>query len=232
VWVNRLSGAISNHSNPYQTIHIRRCGFSTPPALLTNDPDAALQFYEEFKGQVIYKSISGVRSIVRRVNKEQLARLPLLRHAPGQFQAFITGDNIRVHTVGNRWIATRIRSEAVDYRYAQQEGLTVAMEPTTLPVAVAEACLRVARRFRLLFAGIDLKEGQDGDYYCFEVNPPPAFQYYQWGGRNPICSALVHLLRQGHNSSVLEDLALKYERYVRRGNEECSYSIQPRESLL
>jgi len=197
VWVNRLSGAISNHSNPYQTIHIRRCGFSTPPALLTNDPDAALQFYEEFKGQVIYKSISGVRSIVRRVNKEQLARLPLLRHAPGQFQAFITGDNIRVHTVGNRWIATRIRSEAVDYRYAQQEGLTVAMEPTTLPVAVAEACLRVARRFRLLFAGIDLKQTPEGDYYCFEINPSPGFLVYEQNSGQSISGALAELLHNG-----------------------------------
>jgi len=52
---------------------------------------------------------------------EHLARLHLLRHSPAQFQAFIPGDNVRVHTVGDQLFATRIHSEAVDYRYAGQD---------------------------------------------------------------------------------------------------------------
>ena len=84
---------------------------------------------------MIYKSISGVRSIVRRMNADHLGRLPFLRYGPAQFQEFLPGDNIRVHTVGDRWFATRIRSEAVDYRYAYQERLSVEMEPTELPDA-------------------------------------------------------------------------------------------------
>jgi hypothetical protein len=144
--VNRLAGAMSNQSKPYQALHIRRCGLRTPTTLLTTDPRAARKFYEECGGQVIYKSISGVSSIVRRMNAEHLARLPLLQHGPAQFQAFIPGDNVRVHTVGNRWFATRIRSEAVDYRYAHDEGYSLAMEPTSLPPSVVAACLRVARQ--------------------------------------------------------------------------------------
>jgi glutathione synthase/RimK-type ligase-like ATP-grasp enzyme len=195
--VNRMAGAMSNHSKPYQALHIRHCGLHTPPTLLTSDPETARKFYEEFGGQVIYKSIGGVRSIARRMNTEHLARLPFLRDGPAQFQAFISGDNIRVHTVGDRWFATRIRTEAVDYRYAQQEGLAVEMEPATLPAAVATACLRIAREFRLLLAGIDLKETPEGDYYCFEVNPSPAFLFYEYHSGQPISSALAELLRAG-----------------------------------
>jgi glutathione synthase/RimK-type ligase-like ATP-grasp enzyme len=195
--VNRMAGAMSNRSKPYQALHIRRCGLHTPPTLLTNDPETARRFYEEFGGQIIYKSISDVRSIVRRMNAEHIARLPFLRDGPAQFQAFIPGDDIRVHTIGDRWFATRIRTEAVDYRYAQEEGFPLEMEATTLPPAVATACLRIAREFRLLLAGIDLKETPEGDYYCFEVNPSPAFLFYEQLSGQPISRALAELLQRG-----------------------------------
>jgi glutathione synthase/RimK-type ligase-like ATP-grasp enzyme len=197
--VNRRAGGISNNSKPYQAIHIRQCGFRTPPTLVTNDPAAATRFYEEWSGQVIYKSISGVRSIVRQMTAEHIARLPLLRHAPAQLQALIPGHEVRVHTVGDLLFATRIDSEAVDYRYAQDEGLPVRMEPTTLPPAAAAACLRVAREFRLLFAGIDLKQTPTGEYYCFEVNPSPGFLVYEQNSGQPISSALAELLRKGNS---------------------------------
>jgi hypothetical protein len=197
--INRRAGGISNNSKPYQAIHIRQCGFRTPPTLVTNDPAAAMRFYEEYSGQVIYKSISGVRSIVRQMTAEHIVRLPLLRHAPVQLQALIPGHEVRVHTVGDLLFATRIDSEAVDYRYARDQGLTVRMEPTTLPPAVAAACLRVAREFRLLFTGIDLKQTPAGEYYCFEVNPSPGFLVYEQYSGQPISSALATLLRNGNS---------------------------------
>ena len=57
----------------------------------------------------------------------------MLRHGPVQFQSFIPGENIRVHTVGAQVFATRVHADTVDYRYASREGRTVEMEPTTVP---------------------------------------------------------------------------------------------------
>ena len=195
--VNRIAGGISNNSKPYQALLVRQCGLLTPPTLVTNDPEAAQQFYEDCQGEVIYKSLSGVRSIVRRLEPEQLNRLSLLRNGAAQFQAFIPGDNVRVHTVGDQLFATRIRCEAVDYRYASKDGHPVAMEPTRLPAATAEACLRLAREMDLSFTGIDLKETPNGDYYCFEVNPCPGFSYYERHTGQPISTALADLLHTG-----------------------------------
>jgi len=191
---NRRSAAMSNWSKPFQTMQIRRLGLDVPPTLITTDPAQARQFYEECNGAVIFKSISGVRSIVRRMTVKDFARLPLLRNSPSQFQAFIPGDNIRVHTVCDKWFATRIRSAAVDYRYADDEGHSVRMEPTSLPSDIANACIQAAEEFGLLFSGIDLKETPDGDYYCLEVNGFPAFDYYEQGGGQPISAALADLL--------------------------------------
>jgi glutathione synthase/RimK-type ligase-like ATP-grasp enzyme len=200
--VNRLGGGMSNHSKAYQALLVRQSGLLTPPTLVTNDPEAARRFYEERQGDVIYKSLSGVRSIVRRMGAEQLARLSLLRHGPAQFQAFVPGENVRVHTVGDQVFATRVYSESVDYRYASREGGTVEMEPTILPPAVTAACLRLARRLDLLLAGIDLKETPQGDYYCFEVNPSPGFLYYEQSSGQPISAALASLLHHGLSPDV------------------------------
>jgi glutathione synthase/RimK-type ligase-like ATP-grasp enzyme len=194
--VNRVAGGMSNNSKPYQALLVRRAGLSVPPTLVTNDAEAARAFYAAH-GAVIYKSISGVRSVVRRLGPEGLARLKLLCDGPAQFQAYVPGENVRVHTVGDRVLAVRVRSEAVDYRYAHRDGLAMEMEPTTLPRAIEQACLAVARELGLLFAGIDLKETPEGDWYCFEVNPCPGFLYYERHSGLPISAALADLLQSG-----------------------------------
>ena len=206
--VNRIGGGLSNNSKPYQALVISRMGLKVPPTLVTSDPTAARAFHAEH-GDVIYKSASGIRSIVRRLGPDQLARLYLLRDGPAQFQAFIPGRNIRVHTVGDRAFATVIESEAVDYRYAHLDGLTARLEPITLPPTVEAACIRLAHAFDLLFAGIDLKETLDGEFYCFEVNPSPGFLYYERHTGQPISTALAELLhhrphvqREAYNAMI------------------------------
>jgi glutathione synthase/RimK-type ligase-like ATP-grasp enzyme len=170
-----------------------------PSTLVTNDPAAVRAFLAEH-GELIYKSASGIRSIVRRVEPNHVPRLALLRNGPTQFQAFIPGCNVRVHVVGERLFATRVRSAAVDYRYAGREGASVEMEPAELPPAVAAACLAVSRDLGLLHAGIDLKETPDGEWYCFEVNPCPGFIFYERSSGQPISLALAKLLHAGTTS--------------------------------
>jgi len=195
--VNRLDGGFSNNSKAYQALLVRQCGLLTPPTLITTDPEAARRFYEECQGEVIYKSLSGIRSIVRRLQPDQLDRLSLLRNGPAQFQRFIPGVNVRVHTVGEQLFATRVHSDAVDYRYVGREGRGVEMESMTLPSEIASSCLQLARHMNLLMTGIDLKETPEGDFYCFEVNPCPGFLYYEKGTGQPISTALAELLQAG-----------------------------------
>jgi glutathione synthase/RimK-type ligase-like ATP-grasp enzyme len=78
------------------------------------------------------------------------------------------------------------------------------MEPTLLPDNVARACHNLAQSLDLLIAGIDLKETPDGDYYCFEINPSPAFIYYEMGSGQPISAALADLLNRGSYSTPFQ----------------------------
>lgn len=193
---NRVSFTLSNFSKPCQTQAIRAAGFAVPDTLVTNDPDAVRRFHARH-GRVIYKSASSVRSIVRLLDDAALAKLDAIRTLPTQFQAYVAGDDVRVHVVGTRTFAARIVSDAVDYRYAARDGLDVDMAPFDLPDDVAARCVALACRLGLPFCGIDFKVSAGGDYVCFEVNPSPAYSYYQELTGAPISDALVRYLA-GH----------------------------------
>ena len=195
---NRPGAMASNFSKPYQAQFIERSGLATPPTLITNEPDALREFMREHR-RVIYKSTSSVRSIVREIGPVELTRLDKLRYLPTQFQAYIPGDNVRVHVVGQQLFPTHIASTAVDYRYAQRDGGDVEMRPYTLPDEIAQRCLTLSQSLDLPFCGIDLKLTPAGRYYCFEVNPSPAYTYYQAQTGQPIAQALVHWLAVGKN---------------------------------
>ena len=191
--VNRTAAMGSNSSKPYQTQLIRAHGFAVPETLITNDPDLVRAFHQQHRC-VIYKSISGVRSIVHTLEAEDFERLDCIRWCPTQFQAFVEGTNIRVHTVGSTLFATAIHTQATDYRYARRQGSDVELHAIELPDALAERCLGLAQALGLAFAGIDLKLTPDNQVYCFEVNPSPAFSYYEAHTGQPIAQAVARYL--------------------------------------
>ena len=192
--MNRNRAMSSNGSKPYQAQFITRAGFHTPTTLITNNPEEVRNFLRIHR-RVIYKSISSVRSIVKILSDVKLNELGKVRHLPTQFQAFVPGTNVRVHVVGDEVFATEIRTQAIDYRYAGDEGLDADMVPVTLPPEVAARCLSLSRTLELPLCGIDLKLTPDGDYYCFEVNPSPAYSYYQECSGQDIATAIVKYLQ-------------------------------------
>jgi hypothetical protein len=192
--VNRCAPMASNSSKPYQAQLIREQGFLIPETLITNDPELVRGFRAKY-GRVIYKSISAVRSIVQELSDEDEQRLERIRWCPTQFQAFVEGTNLRVHTIGNEVFATAVRSEATDYRYAaRQSGEPAELREVVLSGELTEQCLRLSRSLGLEFAGIDLKVTPNDEVYCFEVNPSPAFSYYEANAGQPISAGVARCL--------------------------------------
>ena len=198
--VNRGSAMAANNCKPLQAMQIRSFGFETPDTLIATDADAVQAFWTEH-GAVIYKSISGVRSIVSRLTEAHRQRMDDLGSCPTQFQQYVPGDDYRVHVVGEEVFACRIECEADDYRYASRQGLPIAIEACVLPAQCVERCRSLAASMELVLAGIDLRLTPDGRWFCFEVNPSPAFSYYQSATGQPIARALAYLLMQGPTPS-------------------------------
>jgi hypothetical protein len=195
---NRPRAMASNMSKTYQASIIRSHGFPIPETLVTNDPNEALAFVAHCANsgdEVIYKSVSGARSIVQTFSEADRERLHRIRWCPTQFQRRVRGEDIRVHAIGSKAIAVAIRSDATDYRYAERQvGNDAELEAIDISERLAGLCVGLGSALDLPFCGIDLRKTPDGQYVCFEVNPSPAFSYYESRTGAPIAHALVRWL--------------------------------------
>jgi hypothetical protein len=188
VVINRSAPSATNNSKPYQTIVIRQAGFAVPETLLCNDAEAARTFLIRHPDS-IYKSMSGVRSIVRRLGEAQRAFIDDVQWCPTLFQRAINGTNYRAHVLGDRVFAAQIVSDQIDYRYGRST-----ITPAELPPDVAQRCRRLTAMLGLHLAGIDLMRSDQGEWFCFEVNPSPGYPYYEAAGGPSIGAALARFM--------------------------------------
>ena len=190
--VNRPSGGRSNLSKPFQLSLIEAAGLLTPDTIVTSDSVAAKAFLDHHQ-RIVYKSISGLRSIINTVDANEPQQLDRIGHGPVQLQQWIDGLDVRVHVVDDRCFATSVSSVASDYRYASDESM-VTLAPFELPKPLAEQLAALVHSMGLLVAGIDLRRSDDGQWVCFEVNPSPGFTYYEDHTGQPIAAAIAELL--------------------------------------
>jgi glutathione synthase/RimK-type ligase-like ATP-grasp enzyme len=191
--VNRPRAMAANHSKPYQLSKIRPHGFETPDTIVTTDPEAALEFWKRH-GRVIYKSASGVRSIVAQLGPEHRDRLTDVVWCPTQFQEYVEGCDFRVHVVGREVFACEIDCDADDYRYGAVHGKEAAIHGCELPDDVSRRCIQMVSSMQLELGGVDLRRTPDGRWYCFEVNPSPGFTFFGGQTGQPIARAVAELL--------------------------------------
>lgn len=192
--VNRPNSMAANNSKPFQAKWIKSLGFEIPDTLITTTPADVLDFWKAY-GDVVYKSISGIRSIVSRLSDKHMDRIENIVWCPTQFQQYVRGNDFRVHVVGTDIFSCKIISEADDYRYAGKHGRSVTIEPFDLPEEIANRCKLLASSMKLDVAGIDLRHAPDNNkWYCFEVNPSPGFTYFQDETDQPIDEAIAKLL--------------------------------------
>ncbi|MEC8882931.1 MAG: ATP-grasp domain-containing protein [Pseudomonadota bacterium] len=165
--LNRPKEGMSNFSKPYQIekLLLKRLkkieGYIFSGSMIRADIVGR---------KLIYKSISGVRSIVKKVAKQDRERWV---KEPVLFQELIHGDNIRVHVIKDSVIACCCTAREIDYRYAK----AMRIERVNLPLWLKAECIDVARQMGFGFAGIDLIFRR-GEYFILEVNPAPGYAYF------------------------------------------------------
>ncbi|WOJ90430.1 ATP-grasp domain-containing protein [Methylocapsa polymorpha] len=194
--VNAFEAMATNSSKPYQLDLIRAQGFAVPDTLVTTDP-AAVRDFLAGHGELIYKSVSSVRSIVKRLKPDDWDRLSDIVWCPTQFQQYVRGRDYRVHVIGKAVFCSEVVSDADDYRYAGREGEGVDLYASALPGEVEERCRALVTSLGLAAAGVDLRLTPSGEWVCFEVNPSPAFTYYEAATNQPMTHAMANLLITG-----------------------------------
>ncbi|MFG2375604.1 RimK family alpha-L-glutamate ligase [Streptomyces sp. NPDC048504] len=186
--VNRPSIHSDNGSKPLHEQSLARAGFRVPASITGSSPQRLRAFTAA--GPTLVKAVSGVRATSRLVDAADLADFE-----PGQgpvhLQRYVPGRDVRAHVVGDRVHAEEIASGAVDYRTDGDAEFT----PCELPEKLAEQVVRHTADLGMSFAGWDFKLTDDGTYWCLEVNPMPAYDWYDRRLGGTITTSLLALLR-------------------------------------
>jgi len=194
--VNRSAPSATNNSKPLQLSLLRQAGFKIPETLITNSAPEAKHFLKA-NSDVIFKSISGVRSIVEKVSAAHELQLDDVQWCPTLFQKVVPGNNYRVHVVNDEVFAVRIESDRLDYRYGN-----TTMEAEELPAEIAGKCCKITSSLGLHLSGIDLMRTPAGEWYCFEVNPSPAYSYFEMNSGVPVSKAIAKALIQANKAGA------------------------------
>jgi RimK-like ATP-grasp domain len=187
---NRPRAGLSNESKLGQASAILRAGFLFPESIVTTSPVAAEAFCS-LHGSVVVKGLSGERTVVRRYDASSTNLWANVASCPTLLQEYVAGRQYRVHVVDDFVFVHEIATDAPDYRYASRWGLKATIIAGRVPPGVAKMCLSLAESLELPLAGLDLISPDPGRWYCLEVNPSPAFDYFEKQCKLGIAEALA-----------------------------------------
>jgi len=194
--VNPPTAASVLQYKPFQLNVLRSVGARVPRTLISNDPDAIRAFRADIK-DVIFKPVTG-GAITRVLDDETLDQLDTVRAAPVIFQERIVGDDLRVMLAGDdivSSVAIRTPAQHLDFRAdpTYSEG-DAAYEPVELPEDIKALCRAAARRCGLVFAGIDIKRTDTGEWVFLELNSSPVYLDVELKVGHPISRAIAELV--------------------------------------
>lgn len=180
--LSRPKDAMSNCAKLYQSsiLSLKNIKF-TESVIFANVIDVVLGNPSKW----IFKSMSGVRSIVKPVADSSFSKGRRISVSePVLFQRRIDGDNIRVHVIGEEVFSTRCRSNVLDYRYGDTK-----LDYVDIPHDIKKECITISVFLNLPFVGIDLIL-KNSEYTFLEANPAPGYCYFE-DSSYPISSALA-----------------------------------------
>ncbi len=183
-WINDLDRQRDAENKQRQLRLAARAGLRVPRTLVTNDPDAARQFFIETEGQTVAKllrpldvSMDAVNPFVytNRVREEDLAGAESLRHCPMVFQELIPkAYELRVACVAGKTFAGALNATGTsrgqtDWRRAAPEECR--WQTAQLPAEVASSLQALMSELGLDFGAVDLICTPAGEHVFLEVNP-------------------------------------------------------------
>lgn len=175
--MNRPLAGISNASKARHLVELAECGLRVPRTLVSSCP-------EKIEGRIapnqrwVNKGCSGLRTIAVAVSGYEASRFDTLRNCPSLFQQHIRGFDVRAHITTHGYVALKICSDRVDYRYARRQGGNISVESISLPTLIHFKAIEFMQRSGLTFSGFDFKVEDNGEWWVLEANPMPGFEFF------------------------------------------------------
>jgi len=210
-WMSRPDYILRAEYKPLQLQIAQQIGWTIPRTLITNDPNTALDFYEENNKNIIIKPISRswldltqgdkkqeIIFFTTPVTPEKLHQLQSVEYCPTLLQQRIIKDfELRVTVVGDRIFACRIDSQKSER--AREDWRRYDLDNTphtifTLPPTIEDLCLKLTSAMGLNFGAIDIIVDKSGEYVLCEINPNGQWYWIEVLTGLPITSALAQTL--------------------------------------
>ena len=205
-WVNRPDAVRVAESKPLQLGLAQKIGFRVPRTLITNDPQRFRDFYDECRGDVIFKTMTqgslgaseGKGIYTSLVSRAHLKDLEAIRRAPCLFQEHIRkAMDLRVTVIGEKVFPVEIHSQdhaeaRVDWRKGDAARMRHA--PHKLPGDLEGRCLKLLGELSLVYGAIDLILTSEGEYIFLELNPSGQFAWIETMTKLPLIETLADLL--------------------------------------
>ncbi|MBD0708651.1 MULTISPECIES: ATP-grasp ribosomal peptide maturase [unclassified Streptomyces] len=202
LWVNHPLRMAAADYKPAQLALARRLGFTVPPTLVTNDPEAAREFIRS-QPEAISKTLRWtpytrdgvpVTGWAAPVTADEID--DSVRVTPHLFQARVDKvADLRVLIVGRRTFAVRIDSGLLDWR-RDYSALTYAVE--RLPGPVDKALRDYLGRLGLVSGSFDLAVDRAGHHWWLELNPNGQWGWLETETGLPLSAAFADLLTEGN----------------------------------
>lgn len=182
-WMNHPAWAQFAESKIYQLARARTLGLRIPSTLVSNDPNAVRQFWDQTKGKMIAKPLRlgyfnfGDRQtcvFTTPITEENLRDDEAIQLAPVIYQELVQkAYDIRVTIVGKNIFSAAIHSQSVpsakiDWRQSESEDLPHSVHQ--LPPSVRTKCLEYMEALGLCFGAIDLILTPNNEYVFLEIN--------------------------------------------------------------
>lgn len=207
-WIDRLDIIARCEDKGLQLQAAGAAGMQIPATLISNDPDAARQFYQTHQSRIVTKMLTPLCISMNRPNnfvytsrvtEKHLENLDGLRFSPMIFQAEVDkAYELRVVYVagqcfcGKIFTATATENTQVDWRRAKMGECH--WQPHQLDSTVIAQIDKTMKRLGLYFGAIDLIVTPEGETIFLEVNPTGEWGMLEKHLDLPIADAIADTL--------------------------------------
>lgn len=191
-WVSHPDNLKRAEYKLYQLQVSAQIGFSSPPTLLTNNPDEARNFYIEHDGKIVYKPLKRGRIIrgenvrliyTNPVDADKAQQFDYVKYAPALLQGYVPKQvEVRVTVIGNKVFAVEIHSQEYEesrHDWRRGNAMPLPHKLHILPKDIESKCIALVKKLGLAFGAIDLILTPESEYVFLEINPNGQWAWIQ-----------------------------------------------------
>jgi glutathione synthase/RimK-type ligase-like ATP-grasp enzyme len=206
-WINRPEANLNASNRLVQLRTAREVGLKIPSTLITNDSNAAAEFYQHHDGQIVLKAVHHHRIEIEgkvysmythSLTKDDLSRLDDLIYAPCILQERLhKKSELRVTVVGEKVFAAELDTQGMPNCGDDLHRCTMSELPKKalkLDNATEEACLKIMNMLGLKYGAFDFILDEKNQAYFLEINPTGDWYWIEHDTKMPITDTMVNLI--------------------------------------